>query len=276
MMYVKKFDGSRQVFDKKKIYRTCIRIGANEQQANEIVNKVSSKIYNGITTKQILDLIFNEMNKFKSGFAKRIDLRQSISMLDPKPDFEIFSSLILKELGYKIKNNLIISGKCVEHEIDIVAMKNDKTLYVEVKHHQNPHAYTGLDIFLQANSTFQSLKDGFALKKNRIDFNDVLIICNTKISDHAKKYADCMHINYLCWNYPDGGLERLVEEKKLYPITIIKDLDDQTRKKLTGNGIIILKQIVESNLKDVSRKAKIGLSKLEEIKEDALKILQIV
>ncbi|MEM5877875.1 MAG: restriction endonuclease [Candidatus Aenigmatarchaeota archaeon] len=273
MVYVKKFDGSRQKFDKNKVRRTCIRLGASYNQADEIVKRVTKSAYNGITTKQILDLVFMEMEKYKSGFAKRVDLRQSISMLEPKPDFELFSSLILQNLGYKTRENLIISGKCVDHEIDIVASKGNEIVYVEVKHHQNPHAYTGLDIFLQANSTFQSLKDGFVLKKNKINFSDSLIICNTKISDHAKKYAECAGIKYLCWNYPDGGLERLIEMKKLYPITIIKDLDENIRKKLLENGILLLRQIVECNLNKAAKKTKIHLNTLEEIKQTAMKIL---
>lgn len=275
MVFVTKVDGRKQPFDKSKIYRTCIRMHATPDQARDIAEKIESKVYNEITTKKILNMIFVYMKKYKPEFEYKIDLREAISILRPKPDFETFVALLLKSQGYEIEQNLIVPGICVEHEIDVIARKDDETVYVEVKHHVNPHTYTGLDVFLQTNSTFQDLKDGYRTGLNKINFNKALVVCNTKISDHAKKYAECKGIKHIGWKYPvDAGLEQMIEESKLYPITILNGLDKKTKIKLGDAGIVLLKQLLEYNIDEIQRKTNISKNKIEKLVKITKKILK--
>jgi len=263
MIFVTKVDGRKQVFEKSKIYKTCVRMGATPEQAEQIAEKIASEVYDGISTKRILNMIFSYMKIFKPEFKYKIDLREAISMLRPKPDFETFVAQLLKSEGYEVRQNVILSGECVEHEIDVIATKGNEIVYVEVKHHLNPHAYTGLDVFLEAYSAFLDLKDGYKTGKNKINFNKVLVVCNTKISDHAKKYSECRGIMHIGWKYPvENGLERMIEERKLYPITILKGVDQKTRNKLCDAGIVTLKQLLENDVKEMQRKTNIEKNKL--------------
>ncbi|MFH7860679.1 MAG: hypothetical protein QW602_01635, partial [Candidatus Aenigmatarchaeota archaeon] len=110
--------------------------------------------------------------------------------------------------------------------------------------------------------------------KNSLDFDKILIVCNTKFSEHAKKYASCKGIGFIGWNYPEEkGLERLIEEKKLYPITILKDLDEKSREKLTSIGIVLLKQLLEENLEELCKRTKVQKKKLRILIEKAKEIL---
>lgn len=275
MIYVTKVDGRRQTFDKSKVYRTCIRMHATHDQARHVTEKIESKVYNGITTKKILNMIFAYMKNYKPEFRYKIDLREAISMLRPKPDFETFVALLLKSQGYEIEQNLIVPGTCVEHEIDVIAKKGDEIVYVEVKHHLNPHTYTGLEVFLQANSTFQDLTDGYRIGINKINFNKVFVVCNTKISEHAKRYAECKGIKYMGWKYPvDAGLEEMIEQMQLYPVTILKDLDHKTKIKLGDAGIVSLKQLLEYDINELKRKTEISKNKLESFIKKAKEILK--
>lgn len=274
MLQVKKFDGSLQPFDKSKIIRTCLRMHASLEQAEEVANKIEEKAYDGIPTQKILELIFTYLKKYRPEIKYRIDLREAISRLRPKPDFELFVAMLLREYGYSVQTNQIVAGKCVDHEIDVIANKNNKVIFVEIKHHFQPHTYTGVDVMLEAQARFEDLKEGFVLGKHSYNFSKVLVICNTKFSDHALRYANCKGINYIGWKAPfEAGLEKLIEEKKLYPITLLKNLDFDSEQKLGDAGIVTIKQLLEQDVDELHKKTGIPGKKLKLFIRNAREII---
>jgi hypothetical protein len=275
MVFVTKADGRKQEFIKEKVVRTCLRMHASHEIAHVIANKIESKIYEGIQTKEILKMIFNYLKQYKPEIGHQIDLREAISLLRSKPDFELFISYLLRQYGYSVLSNQIILGKCIDHEIDAIAQKGNEKIYVEVKHHLMHHTYTGIGVFLEAWATFEDLKEGFKLGKNNFDFNKVLVVCNTKISDHAKQYAECKDIQHIGWRYPfDNSLEQMLEEKKLYPITILKNLDRESEEKFGDRGIVLLKQLLDYNVKELAKKTGISRDKIENFIKRAKNILK--
>ncbi len=274
MIFVTKFDGRKQPFQKQKVIRTCLRMHASPKQARLIADKVESKLYDGIKTKEILEMIFKYMKEYRPEIKHEIDLREAISLLRPKPDFEEFIRLLLKDYGYQIETAQIVEGKCVEHEIDGIVKKDEDIIYVEVKHHFNHHTYTGVSVFLEAKARFEDLIEGYKSKINPIHFNKILIVCNTKFSNHAKKYAKCTGINYLGWRAPEKkGLEEMIEKKKLYPITFLKNLDRKTEIRFGNAGIVLLKQLVENDIKKLHERTKIPKNRLKTFMKKAKEIL---
>jgi len=247
---------------------------ASEEQARVIADKIEKEAYDGISTKEILQKIFKYMRKYRPAVRYHIDLREALSMLRPKPDFEIFVARVFEELGYETEHNKILRGKCVEHEIDAIAKKGKEVLYVEVKHHVNHHTYTGLNVMLQVRASFEDLKEGYEEGFHAYDFSRAMVVCNTKFSDHALRYANCRGIEYLGWRAPsDRGLEKLMEEKKLYPITYIRGLKRWERDRFGDVGIVMVKQLVEMDLSEMRRKTGIAKQRLRELVRKAREIL---
>jgi len=274
MVYVTKFDGSKQPFDKEKVFRTCLKMGASEEQARAVVGKVESEIYDGVSTKKILNLIFTYLKKYKPELKHRIDLREAISLLRSKPDFEHFVALLLQEYGYTVLTNQIVEGRCVGHEIDTIAKKNNEVIYVEVKHHLQHHTFSGVGVFLEARATLEDLQEGFQSRKSDFNFTKALVVCNTKISDHAMQYALCKGIDHISWNQPiEKSLSKMIEEKKLYPITLLKDLDQKTEQILGDNNILLLRQLIEIDADKFIHKVKISKQKLRFLQERAKELL---
>ncbi len=268
-------DGSKQPFDRNKLVRTGLRMRLSEQEAEELAAKIESKAYNGIPTKKILQIFFTYVKAYRPHFKYLINLRDAITQLRPKPDFEQFVSQIIFDQGYDVVTNKIVPGKCVEHEVDVIATKPTETLYVEVKHHALAHTFTGVDVFLEANSTFEDLKDGFFEGRHSYNFTKPMVVCNTKISDHAKRYADCRGIAHLGWRDPENrGLEFLIEEQKSYPITSLRILDANSQQKLGDLGIVTLKQLIQQNFNVLLRKTKIPKNKLENLVSVSEEILK--
>ncbi len=128
-------------------------------------------------------------------------------------------------------------------------------------------------MFLQANSTFEDLKEGYRKGVNKINFKKALVICNTKISEHAKRYAEYRGIKHIGWKYPiDAVLENMIEKNRLYPITILKDLDSKSKIKFGDAGIVMLKQLVKLDVDLLYKKTGIAKNRLEDIVAKAKKI----
>jgi hypothetical protein len=273
-VYVTKFDGTRQAFDKNKVVRTCLRMGATQETAQVIADEIESKLYDGISTRRILQMIFSRLKKHKPVMKLQVDLRRSLSLLRSAPDFERFIQLLLSEHGYEVTPNQIVKGRCVEHEVDAVARKNGKTCIVEVKHHYKYHTPTSLDVSRISRAVFEDVTEAYKLGLNNLKIDYAMIVCNTKLSEHAKRYADCRGIRHISWSSPpDHDLQTMIQEKKLYPITLLKGLNAETRNKLATNGVILLKQLTEKTLKELRRQTGVSKEKLGSIVDKARTIL---
>ena len=274
-VYVTKFDGSRQPFERRKVVRTCVRMGASEEAANEIVDRIEGSLYDGIRTKIILRMVFKYMKKYKPEIGHQIDLRSAISLLRSKPDFERFVALLLEEQGYSVETNQFVEGECITHEVDAIAVKGKEIVYVEVKHHDAPHTYTGVEVALETYARFLDMQAGCKIGKNKICFTRAALVCNTKLSDAAEHYADHKNILHIGWNSPkDRGLEMLVTEHKLYPITLLKGMDKDTAIRLADHGVILLKQLVCADEERLSERSGVPKTRLKDLTAKAEEILK--
>ena len=133
-MLVTKFDGTKQPFQREKVISTCMRMRVSKENAEIIADKIERRIYDGITTKKILQMTFKYLKEFPAS-KHQIDLRTAISILRSKPDFERFIQQLLAEQDYILNSsNLIGRGKCVEHELDAVVQLVETMYVVEIKH----------------------------------------------------------------------------------------------------------------------------------------------
>lgn len=247
-MFVTKFDGRKEEFQKEKIINTCIRAGCSEDVAIKIAEEIENKIYNEISTKEIYEMIKKLLEKYEKTSAKIYTLRDAIANLDPFI-FEIFVKRLLESYEYTCEYNKIIRGFAVEHQIDIIARnKNQELILVECKRHRNPHRFCGLDTCLQVYAKFEDILDGFRNNKNSYKFKKAWIITNTKFSEHAKQYASAKGILLTGWKYPENeSLELTIQKKALYPVNILKT-KKSIIEKIMQSGIIIVKELEEEKL----------------------------
>jgi len=249
-------------------------MGATRDVAESIAEEIETRIYDSIETKKILQMIFKRLRKHKPVIRHQIDLRKALSLLNPAPDFERFIQLLLSEHNYEVTPNQIVKGRCVEHEVDAIARKNGKTCIVEVKHHHKYHTPTSLDVSRISRAVFEDVTEGHELGLNNLKIDYALIVCNTKLSEHAKRYADCRGIRQIGWSSPPNhDLQTMIEEKKLYPITFLKGLNAETRKRLASKGIILLRQLTGKSSKELRRQTGISKEKIESIIDKARTIL---
>jgi len=219
-------------------------------------------------------MVFDYLQRDRPPFKNRIGLRRAISLVRPRPDWERYVQMLLGELRYVVTPNQIVRGRCVEHEIDAVARRGNETVLVEIKHHYKYHTTTGLDVVRQIRATFEDVTEGFDLGLNSINFNKAMVVCNTKFSNHARRYAKCRTIDHIGWKAPiEQSLDRIIEEKKFHPITLIRNLDRTTEAKLGDKGIVLLRQLTEGNISELSKKTGVKSDRLDGLTQKAKEIL---
>jgi Holliday junction resolvase len=275
-MWVIKASGETEKFDSNKIKRTCMKAGASEELADRIAREVEKKSYDEISTKEILHITLSLLKKEKPIVATRYDLKGAIFRLGPAGfTFEHLVAEIFKEYGFDTKVHSIIRGKCVSHEVDVITTKNNDNYMVECKYHNIPGIYTGLREVLYTYARFLDLQDGF---KNGFcrKFNQPWLVCNTKFSEDAVQYANCKDMRLIGWNYPENqGLEYLIEKNKLYPITMLRKLDAESQEKMANVNLLLVKDLIRINIKELSEITKITKNKLKILSDEAREICGI-
>ncbi|MFH1229751.1 MAG: restriction endonuclease [Candidatus Aenigmatarchaeota archaeon] len=274
-MQVVKASGELEKFDFRKIKRTCIKAGCSDELANDIAREVQRRAYEGITTREVLRITLSLLNKRKPYAAIRYDLKGAIFRLGPAGFvFEELVGEILKEYGYSVKVHCVIKGMCVSHEIDVVASKDGSNYMIECKYHNVPGIYTGLKESLYTYARLLDLKDNFK-SGGQNDFSQAWLVCNTKFSEDAVKYASCKGMRLIGWNYPEGqGLEYMIESKKLYPITMLRDMDADTLSKMSSSNFILALDLLRVPISEINKITKIPIKKLKTLYEEAKELIQ--
>lgn len=259
-MYVVKASGEREEFNAEKIRNTCLRAGASRKLADEIVEEVEKRAHDGITTKKILNLTLRLLRK-EPRAATRYDLKRAIMSLGPSGfPFEEFMAETLRNYGYKTTVGNILKGKCISHEVDIVAEKGNKRYLIECKYHNAPGIHTDLKVVMYSYARFLDLDE---------NFDHTWLICNTKCSRDARKYAKCVGLKITSWRYPGKeSLEKMIERKKLYPVTILRSVTGFTRDRLFQAKIMLAKDLLDYGLEDLKRVTGLPENMLSKIRKE--------
>jgi hypothetical protein len=245
-------------------------MGANRKVAEDVAQSVEGSLYDGISTEKILLMILRLLENHKPAIRHLLDLRKRLSLMDSKPEFEHFVQLLLSEIGYDVTSNQIIRGKCVEPEVDAVARKDGVTYFIEAKHHINYHTPTGLDESRIARAVLEDVTEGFNLGLVDLQIDGAMIITNTRFSEHARLYGNCRKIIQIGWSSPSGhALRNLIEEHNLHPLTCLKGLRTEMRRKMVSGGILLIKQLVEENPDTLARRIGVSKKVLERLIETA-------
>jgi len=243
MITVIKADKSKELFSEEKVIHSIKRAGIPENIQDKVLQHVKSKIFNGISTREIFRHIIEFLDTTSEPFQRtKYSLKDAIMNLGPTGyPFEDYVAKLLEEQGYTTKTRQILNGKCVSHEIDILAEKSGKKIFIEAKFHNSHGIRTEVQVALYTYARFLDIKE-----KNNID--EAWIITNTKTTNDANTYAACTGMKVISWNYPENnGLRDLIEKSKLYPITILSSLNRSNREELFNNHVVLCKTICQNH-----------------------------
>lgn len=245
-MKVVKYSGDVVDFDSTKLEKSLSKSGASQLVVKSILSEIQSQIYDGIPTKKIYKIAFNLLKERSSSHAARYNLRDAIQLLGPDGFFfEKFIAQLFIAENYTVTTNIVLQGKCVSHEIDIVVKKLDEIAMIECKFHGGREGVSNVKVPMYILSRFNDLKDK---KHNVFTQNDEVSKCwiatNNRFTSDAITFGNCVGLNLLSWDYPHkNNLKERVDDKKMYPVTCLTTLSKAEKEKLLFLDVILVNEI---------------------------------
>ena len=240
-IYVTKRNGEKALFSPAKLKQALQASGAGKAEQVKITGLVMQNLYDGIPTGKIYRMAFDLLKKESYRMASRYKLKKAIMELGPTGfPFERFVGKIFETQGYKVEIGVKVQGKCVEHEIDIVARKPGEMLMIECKFHSDSLSKSNVQVPLYIHSRFIDVKASWKKQYGEnINFRGG-VITNTRFSGDAQSYGNCAGLLMISWDYPhNNGLKILIDKSGLHPLTSLISLTKAQKQKLLEKGIVL-------------------------------------
>lgn len=244
-----KRNGDRVFFDRDKLIESLLKTRATDVVVEEITSEIEKKLFEGITSKEIYKTAFKKLKKYSRPTAARYKLKRGIMELGPTGyPFESFVGELLKHQGFKVQVGIQVQGNCVQHEVDVVAEKNNLHFMIECKYHSSFNTKCSVKIPLYIQSRFLDIEKQWIKKSgHKHKFHQGWIVNNTRFSADAIKYGECVGLKLIGWDYPQkGNLKQSISNSGLYPITCLNTLKKNEKQALLNKNIVLCIQLCEN------------------------------
>ena len=246
-----KASGEIEPFSDAKLRRSLERVKASQDAIGTIIEHVRKELKPNMPTAQIYRHAFSLLKKQDRPAASRYALKQAIRELGPSGHpFEKLIGELLASDGFSVDVGTIAQGACVSHEIDVVAQKDNHHIMVECKFHNQPGIKSDVKISLYIEARFQDVEK--AWKKNHAHterFHEAWLITNTKLTSDAIRYAECVGMKAIGWNYPaEESLEIRIDRSGLHPITCLTTLSGSQKRQLIEKGMVLCRELLRNDV----------------------------
>ncbi len=243
---VTKSTGEKVPFDIERLRRSLARSGADKTTIDAICGQIEQLLYDGISTREIYKKAFSLLRKSSDHTAARYKLKKAIYELGPTGfPFEKFIAAILRYEGYEARTNIIVQGSCVEHEVDVIAEKEERQFIVECKFHRNYNNHCDVKVPMYIHSRFEDIKKKQTMRSgNNLKIQQGWIFTNTRFTADAIQYGNCVGIKLVGWKYPHkGSLNERIDNSGLHPITCLTTLTKQEKQRLLNGGVVLCMEL---------------------------------
>lgn len=247
-LHVIKASGNISSFSEEKFISSLVRAGASLEHAQSILEQLRPKIFEGITTKRIYRIAHSLLKKYTGGLAGKYSLKRGIMELGPSGfPFEKYVSEVLRLQGYSTTTGQIVKGQCVNHEIDVIAEKDNHHYMVECKYHNQPGNVSDVKVPLYIQARFKDVEAAWKLLPGHEEkFHQGWVVTNTRFTSDAIQYGQCCGLRLIGWDYPAGGsLSFMVDQLGLYPLTCLTTLTKKEKEDLLGRKVVLVRELCD-------------------------------
>jgi len=243
-----KADGETQPFDPAKLEHSLQNAGASSTMRARVLAHVQENLKPGMRTEDIYRHAYDMLSKEEEApVAARYSIKRAVFALGPSGfPFEQFLAEVLRAHGWRAQPEVILTGRCAPHEVDVLAEKDGKRIGIEAKFHNDPGGKTDIKDALYVKARYDDLKQA-PLASSRVD--EGWLVTNTRFTQNAIRYAHCSNLPLIGWDYPrTRGLLAMIEEGKVHPLTCLTSLTEGEKKRLLENKIVLCKSVTTSHL----------------------------
>lgn len=276
-MKIIKHSGDIVEYNPDKLKKSLLKSGASKDVVDSILKAIQKEVYDGISTKHIYKMAFGLLKKASNSHAARYNLREAIRLLGPAGFFfEKYIARIFLAEHYETKTNLILPGKCVSHEIDVLIKKNNVLAMVECKFHAGRDAASDVKVPMYILSRFNDLKE----KKHTIfesnqNINKCWIVTNNRFTADATTFAKCSGLDLLSWDYPkDNNLKTKNDNNYLYPVTCLTTLSLAEKDKLLILDVLLVREIINNS--ECLERIGINPNRIKNVMREALELCKYI
>ncbi len=246
-MLITKADGTVEQFDSSKLRRSLKRAGAHDSEISDIVRQIETVARDGMRTQDIYKHAFSMLRGAEASIVARYSLRRALFNLGPTGfPFETFLAKLFENQGYKTRTGITLQGRCALHEIDLAAYKDDHAFVAEAKFHARPGIKSDLQVAMYSYARLLDLSEQKICTEDICGIKNLKIVTNTKFTTAAIKYATCVGVEVLGWDYPKkDNLYEMIERSGLYPITVLQGLTNAQKQLLMDKKIVVCEDLVK-------------------------------
>lgn len=273
-MKIKKSTGLWEEFRTDKYLRSVKGAGASKRVAEEVLEEIEKSLKANTSTDLISKRTAKALVRHDPKLAANYNLRRGLAILGPAGFlFEHFISELLRAEGYKNRRNVYAKGKCITHEVDVVASDDMGVYFVEVKYHNKHHKKTHVDIAMYAYARLldivpsETKRNGSADGKKR----EMWLITNTKFTRSAIRYGECQKMKLIGWNYPKkNNLRDLIVNNNLYPVSSIPTISRNMLEVLANHHILLTRDLCKYTPKELAKIAGVSIGLAERVYKHSL------
>ncbi len=249
LVTITKTDGTKELFEEEKLRNSLRRVGASPEAIDDVVDEVEREMREGMTTSDIYRRAFILLKKHSMPMAVKYSVRRSMMELGPDGfPFEKFVARIFIMWGYEAVTDQKVLGTCVEHEMDVVAWKNNELAMVEAKYHNGFGLKSDLKVALYVKARFDDLAQTvfkYGGMDRKLSPSERWLFTNTKFTDRAIAYGECSRMKLIGWNYPvHGNLHEIIEQNGLHPVACITSLTREQKSDLVGRNVLVCVDLI--------------------------------
>lgn len=245
---ITKASGETEPFSDVKLRRSLARVNASPVVIEKIVEHVQKELKPGLSTSQIYRHAFSLLRKQDRSTAGRYALKQAIRELGPSGHpFEKLIGELLASEGFSVEVAKTVQGLCVTHEVDVIAQKDNRHIMVECKFHNQPGIKSDVKISLYVEARFKDVEKAWQQNPAHTEkFHEAWLITNTKLTSDAIRYAECVGMKAIGWNYPESeSLEIRIDRSGIHPITCLTTLSSSQKRQLVQKGVVLCKDLLK-------------------------------
>jgi hypothetical protein len=240
-IHIKKSSGGWENFSKTKLFKSLKRAGLPVRQCQVITNQVTQEIGEGSKTQDIFRKALRLVDETSHVAAVHYSLKKAIFELGPTGyHFESYVGKYFEQLGYKTQTCRTLPGRLVKHEVDVIATKKGKRIFVECKFHNRIGIKNDIKTALYVKARWDDLREGPEGK----NLQSFYLASNTVFTEDAITYAQGSGLKLLGVNAPpEFSFLDQVKAMHLYPITSLRRINKWMKQELIDRNILLAREL---------------------------------
>lgn len=228
-----KSTGLIEPFRERKLRRSLRRSGASADQIERTVEEVRGRLHEGMSTAEVFRIAHRLLRHERRDTAARYSLQRAIQRLGPDGfPFEKFVAELWRHDGFRVRTGVVLEGRHVRHEIDLVAVRDGERVLGECKFKIQNDGKVDVKVALYVHARAEDL--------GAVGLREFWVITNGRFTSDALVYGNGVGLGLLSWDHPKGdGLRERIDRAGLHPVTVLTSLRAQEQRVLLRKGVVL-------------------------------------